>query len=172
MTRKKEERRAGNIKVFSCKIRCCALSLGVEVGGFFNLVWGLRLGLGCFFFFLSPLFSLACNSSFQTEARAGWFETQLQTHCRSLSLPLFGALGSNHFEDHKSHIVEASPPAFVDGLHFRSASLPACLPPVLCSRRDGKGGVTWLDPFPASQLPAGAALALQKRGGRGNSCGV
>lgn len=40
-------------------------------------------------------------------------------------MPLFGALGSNHFEDHKSHIVEASPPAFVDGLHFRSASLPA-----------------------------------------------
>lgn len=72
-------------------------------------------------------------------------------------MPLFGVLGSNHFEDHKSHIVEASPTAFVDGLHFRSASLP----PLLRSRRDGKGGVTWLDPFPASQFPAGAALALQ-----------
>lgn len=44
--------------------------------------------------------------------------------------------------------------AYISGL------LPS-LPPLLRSRRDGKGGVTWLDPFPASQFPAGAALALQ-----------
>lgn len=76
---KKEEGRYGNIKVFSCKTRCRALSLRVEVGGFLILVWGL----GVFFFF----FLLPCNSGFQTEARAAWFETQLQAEresCRAL----------------------------------------------------------------------------------------
>lgn len=74
---KKEEGRYGNIKVFSCKTRCRALSLRVEVFGFLILVWGLGV-----FFFLLP-----CNSGFQTEAREAWFETQLQAEresCRAL----------------------------------------------------------------------------------------
>lgn len=83
-------------------------------------------------------------------------------------MPLFGVLGSNHFEDHKSHIVEASPPAFVDGLHFRSASLPACR---VVLQAGWEGWSDLVRPHPCLPTPAGAALTLQTAR-EGNSCGV
>lgn len=88
--------------MFSCEIRCCALSLGVEVGGVLILVLGFEVGFGWLFFFLLP-----CNSSSQTEAKTYGLKpnSNLNARAAELSLTLFGVLGANHFEDHKSHIV-------------------------------------------------------------------
>lgn len=56
---KKEEERYGNIKVFSCKFRCWALSLGVEAGGFFNFGLGFEVGFGWLFFFVTLQFKFS-----------------------------------------------------------------------------------------------------------------
>lgn len=97
---KKEEGRYGNIKVFSCKTRCRALSLRVEVGGFLILVWGL----GVFFFFFFCYLAIQVFKP-KPEQHGLKPNSKLNARAAELSLTLFGVLGANHFEDHKSHIV-------------------------------------------------------------------
>lgn len=68
----------------------------------FNFGLGFEVGFGWHFFFLLP-----CNSSSQAEAKKYGLKPNSIPNARAaeLSLTLFGVLGANHFEDHKSHIV-------------------------------------------------------------------
>lgn len=69
--------------------------------GFLILVCGLRLVLGGFFFrYLAiQVFKL------KPEKHGLKPSSKLNARAAELSLTLFGVLGANHFEDHKSHII-------------------------------------------------------------------
>lgn len=125
-------------------------------------VWGWFWVAFFPFFFVSLQFKFSNRS----QGRMVWNPTP--NWLQELSLPLFGVLGSNHFEDHKSHIVEASPPAFVDGLHFRSASLP---PSPVALQAGWEGWSDLVRPLPCLPIPC-QGCSRPANGEEGSSCGV
>lgn len=74
----------------------------MEVGGFFNFSLWFEVGFGWLFFFrylAIQVFKL------KPEKHGLKPSSKLNARAAELSLTLFGVLGPNHFEDHKSRII-------------------------------------------------------------------
>lgn len=76
----------------------------MEVGGFFNFSLWFEVGFGWLFFFF---FGYLAIQVFKLKPEKYGLKpsSKLNARAAELSLTLFGVLGANHFEDHKSHII-------------------------------------------------------------------
>lgn len=67
-------------------------------------VFNFGLGFGCIFFFFFCYLAIQVFKP-KPEQHGLKPNSKLNARAAELSLTLFGVLGANHFEDHKSHIV-------------------------------------------------------------------
>lgn len=77
----------------------------MEVGGFFNFGLGFEVGFGWLFFFFFFCYLAIQVFKLKPEKYDLKPNSKLNARAAELSLTLFGVLGANHFEDHKSHII-------------------------------------------------------------------